>query len=120
VEILELDRLSKAEGFETNLSRRSLGQVKILKGKVLWEEDKVLPMYVLNNVEVKRYFRVFFKVTLGKEFKWLDEYTIDDMTTTQLAAIVGLQSFSMDIGEDTYVKFFGDFDEKEFEDDEQD
>jgi len=109
--------LSKAEGFTTNLSRRFIGQVKLLKGKVMWEAAKVLPMYVLNNVEVKRYFRVFFKLTLGREHSWLDEYTIDSMNNNQLAAIVGLQSFSLDVGEETYVKFFGDFDEEELEND---
>lgn len=79
--------------------------------------EKVVPLHVLNNKEVDRYFRIFLSIsTYGDN---IDDH-IKSMSSDQLGAVITLGSFSIDIGEDVYETFFGEFDEMEFERDQQD
>lgn len=68
-------------------------------------------MHIFKNKEVDRYFRVFLSIaTYSSE----DEYT-KSMSNDQLSAVITLGSFSIDIDEETYNKFFGYYFEEEFD-----
>lgn len=68
-------------------------------------------MHIFKNKEVDRYFRVFFSIAT---YSLEDEYT-KSMSNDQLSAVITLGSFSIDIDEETYNKFFGYYFEEEFD-----
>lgn len=113
-DIVDINERSGKEGFKFKLDKFHVKQLKTLGSKVTWIVAKTMPMHVLGNKQVDRYIRVFFRPDISND---REDDSFEGMSSDELAAIVGLQSFAIDIAEDVYNEFFGNFEEMEFEND---
>lgn len=116
-DLIQLNSKSKKESFKLKLDRFHVKQLDVLGDKVTWIVIKVLPLHVIDNREVDRHFRLFIRPDISCD---REGDPFEGMSSDELAAIVCLQSFAIDIAEDSYTEFFGNFDdETEFEDEQQ-
>jgi hypothetical protein len=108
--LIAFNKNAITNGYKYVLSKYCVREAKSISKRFYWRITKVIPLHFNNGKEVKRYFRVFFK----PHPNCLEDDILEGMTTDQLAALVGMQSFSIAIDEETYADNFGEFIEKDF------
>lgn len=87
--------------------------MEIIGNSCSWIVLKVLPLHTIDKKAVDRYFRLYIRPDISCSVRYSDP--LEDMSSDQLAALVALQSFAIDIAEEDYVSFFGDYEERDFE-----
>lgn len=112
-DIISLAKNALDSEFAVKLDNFSIKQLEIIGDSCSWIVLKVLPLHTIDKKEVDRYFRLYVRPDISCSVRYADP--LEDMSSDQLAALVALQSFAIDVAEEDYVSFFGDYEERDFE-----
>lgn len=113
--LTNLNNISRSSPYKFNLDNHRLSLVRRIKNYFKWKIIKVLKLRTIDGKEVKPYYRVFFKPTpMNPETD--AGSLIESLDVEQLAAIVGLQTFSIAVDKVDFVEIFGSSFGKEISD----
>lgn len=99
--LLELNKKAKKQKFPKVLDAYHVRRLKLVNN-YSWKKVKVIPCHFIDKAPVPRYLRVLIKPVPHRENKSL-------LSSAEIASVVALSDFAIDMAEQDYVDLFGTF-----------
>lgn len=103
--MLELNKKAKKQKFPKILDAYHIRCLKLVNN-YSWKKVKVIPCHFIEKAPVPRYFRVLIKPVPHRENTSL-------LSSAEIASVVALSDFAIDMAEQDYVDLFGTFNEED-------